>query len=103
MQEILSKLNLASTHCKKVIFCWIPSHTGIAGNEKADGQAKLASATNPSNLSSVLAKDLYTHIHIQGKKWLQNQWDGQNRNKLHYIDGKIGEKIITHSQRDSKK
>ena len=53
VQEIQSKLNLASTHCNKVTFCWIPSHTGIAGNEKADEQAKLASAITPSKLSYV--------------------------------------------------
>ena len=92
VQEIQRKLTLASTHSNKVIFCWIPAHTGIPGNEKADEQAKLASATTPSTLSSVLAKDLYAHIHIQGKKWLQHQWDSEDQNKLHFVDGKIGEK-----------
>ena len=27
-----------------------------------------------------------------GKIWLQNQWDLQDENKLHFVDGKIGEK-----------
>ena len=26
----------------KDIFCWVPSHTGIVGNEKADSAAKSA-------------------------------------------------------------
>ena len=27
---------------KDIIFCWVPSHTGIRGNEKADSAAKSA-------------------------------------------------------------
>ena len=32
-------LNIAN---KDVIFCWVPSHVGIRGNEKADSAAKSA-------------------------------------------------------------
>ena len=33
-----------------VIFCWIPSHIGIAGNEKADEAAKETVNLEPSNV-----------------------------------------------------
>ena len=32
-------LNIAK---KYIVFCWVPSHTGIKGNEKADSAAKSA-------------------------------------------------------------
>ena len=32
-------LNIAK---KDIVFCWVPSHTGIKGNEKADSAAKSA-------------------------------------------------------------
>jgi len=33
---------LAKKQAKNVILCWIPSHVGILGNEKADAAAKSA-------------------------------------------------------------
>ena len=91
-QEIQSKISSASVRNNKIIFCWIPSHCGIIGNENADKAAKQASSKITPTLEYVLAKDLYSYFHEQGNKWLQNQWDMQNQNKLHFIDGKIGEK-----------
>ena len=32
-------LNIAK---KDIVFCWVPSHTGIKGSEKADSAAKSA-------------------------------------------------------------
>ena len=36
--KIFNKFN-SLIHSKKVIFCWIPSHIGIQGNDKADSLA----------------------------------------------------------------
>ena len=37
--KLLNKFN-SMNHSKKVIFCWIPSHIGIQGNDKADSLVK---------------------------------------------------------------
>ena len=36
-------------HNKMVIFCWIPSHIGIQGNDEADSLAKAALNMVPDN------------------------------------------------------
>ena len=44
--KIFNKLN-SLIHSRKVIFCWIPSHIGIQGNDKADSLAKAAIIMTP--------------------------------------------------------
>jgi ribonuclease HI len=92
VQEIQAKLSTAFAYNNKVTFCWIPSHREILGNEYADKQAYQASQKTSPKHYPVVAKDLNAYIAEQGKKWLQNQWDAQDRNKLHFVDGEIGEK-----------
>jgi ribonuclease HI len=42
VQKIVSKYSSLSSQGKDIIFCWLPSHVGISGNEKADSAAKAA-------------------------------------------------------------
>ena len=92
-QEIQAKLSRAYGFNNKITFCWVPSHRGILGNELADKQANIASKKYAPTDLPVVAKDLNSYITKQGKKWLQNQWDFLDRNKLHIVDNEIGEKI----------
>ena len=76
-----------------ILFCWVPAHCNIPGNEHADKAAKQGSKQAASSNFFVTAKDMHAYIQAKGKKWLQNWWDGINEGrKLYHIDPKIGEK-----------
>ena len=65
---------------RKIVLCWVPSHTGISGNEHADRRAKRA-------LDQIVTKDI--KIPIQDlkrtitknidKEW-QRKWNNIHRN-----------------------
>ena len=75
--KIFNKLN-SLIHSKKVIFCWIPSHIGIQGNDKADSLAKAAINMTPCIDLKPKIKQIVT------KKW-QQLWDENPHNKLFQI------------------
>ena len=52
VQKFLKEYTLLSSSGKNILLCWIPSHTGIRGNEKADTAAKaaLSLSVTPMNL-----------------------------------------------------
>ncbi|GBL87513.1 hypothetical protein AVEN_165132-1 [Araneus ventricosus] len=65
-----------------LVFCWVPSHVGIAGNEQADSNAR--SATHFSH-EPVPVCDLKKHIKsCLQMKW-QIHWDQELNNKLRSI------------------
>ena len=45
---LLKHIELAELN--RIVFCWLPSHVGIKGNEKADIAAKSALTLNISDL-----------------------------------------------------
>ena len=49
VQAIMRFLVFLHTVHKTVIFCWLPSHIGISGNERADSAAKAALQKDVSN------------------------------------------------------
>ena len=78
-----------SSH-KKIIWCWIPSHIGVRGNERADSAAKSALDISPkaisipyTDLKPIISKFLH-------KKW-QQQWDMNINDKLFQIQPTLGE------------
>ena len=102
VQTVLERNHyIHSSTRKKVVFCWIPSHVGIKGNEMADRKAKealqgdvLRGATNTCfDFKQVINEYVY-------KQW-QLQWDMQDMNKLHFIQPKLG--LWTHGSRKSRR
>ena len=69
--KLLNKLS-SMNHCKKVIFCWIPSQIEIQGNNKADSIAKAAFNMVFDKKSKIPYTDLKPKIRqIITKKWQQ--------------------------------
>ncbi|GBN99197.1 hypothetical protein AVEN_196501-1 [Araneus ventricosus] len=80
--NVLHLLNKLASRDFNILLCWVPSHVGIVGNEKADKAAKLATA--PTNSSTPLTDfKKYTKL-LFYTKW-QRQWDTETDNKLHSV------------------
>jgi len=74
---------------KNIILCWILSHVGILGNEKADAAAKSALSL-PVTCMKLPATDMYPRITKLFDEW-QEVWDCCAGNKLHAIRPTIGD------------
>ena len=57
-QKVLEKHHDIA-ECNEIIYCWIPSHTGIVGNENVDQKAKDALNVHPTNF---LERNMYSHL-----------------------------------------
>ena len=68
---------------KEFVFCWIPGHIGIKGNEKADANAKSALTLPISNVRVPYTDFKSTISFHMGNSW-QSQWDADIFKKLHY-------------------
>ncbi|GBO20397.1 putative RNA-directed DNA polymerase from transposon X-element [Araneus ventricosus] len=80
--KILCILHFLRKEGFSIIFCWVPSHVGISGNEIADSIAKFASTFLTQDIPySDVKKSFVSHLHTT---W-QNNWDLQMNNKLHFV------------------
>ena len=90
--KIFNKLN-SLIHSKKVIFCWILSHVGIQGNDKANSLAKAAINKTPNKNIKTPYIDLKLKIKQITKKW-QQLWDENPHNKLFQIQPILKERKL---------
>ena len=80
---------------KEVLFCWIPSHVGIPGNERVDAAAKAALNKDQSDLKFPHT-DYKQYISKYTSGLWQTHWDSQVNNKLHSIHPDLGEWSKSH-------
>lgn len=87
--EITHLYNEICEQGTSVSFCWVPSHIGIPGNEKADREAKRALDMNNILQKAVDHREAKTIIKtVMRNKW-QEDWFAIRNNKLREIRNTI--------------
>ncbi|GBM35040.1 hypothetical protein AVEN_240390-1 [Araneus ventricosus] len=80
--DILALLNILQNRDFDILFCWIPGHVGIVGNNLADNAAKTASSFLQREIPCCDAKKSF--VRRLQSLW-QESWDRQTNNKLHIL------------------
>ena len=89
VQKFLKDSTILEKNGKNIILCWIPSHVGILGNEKANAAAKSALSL-PVTSMKLPATGMYPRItKLIFDEW-QEVWDCCTGNKLHAIRSTVG-------------
>ena len=89
IQDILETLNSLKASHKEIVFCWIPSHVGIQGNETVDELAKIGLELDPKQ-KKLPHTDFKPAINNMIKRLWQKRWDQTIDNKLYKIQNKLG-------------
>ena len=85
IQDILNRLASLDQAGKTVQFCWIPSHVGIPGNERADAAARRAASAPCARRLPLPARDFYPACRTFMQSQWQRAWDAQRQNKLRQV------------------
>ena len=83
IQQILKKYYYLSVS-KEIVFCWLPSHVNIRGNELADLEAKSALSLVITNFK-IPHSDFKSNIRLYINNKRQSVWETQTQNKLNEI------------------
>jgi ribonuclease HI len=73
-----------------IVYCWLPSHVGIKGNDKADRAAKMALLLEPTDFKTPYTDFKRCIKDCLRQKW-QASWNDALNNKLHAIKPTLGE------------
>ena len=92
IQQIFRKYNYLLAF-KEIVFCWLPSHTNIRGNELADLEAKSALSLSITNLK-IPHSDFKSNIHQYVMNKCQSVWEKQTENKLHGLKPDFNSKCL---------
>ena len=83
--KVQNLINECTHMHKQITFCWIPSHVGIEGNERADAAAKEAAEDAVQQVGPLPHTDYYPIYKTALKQRWQREWQNQTQNKLHSI------------------
>ena len=83
IQQILKKYYYLSVS-KEIVFCWLPSHVNICGNELADLEAKSALSLEITNFK-IPHSDFRSNIRLYINNKFQSVWETQTQNKLNEL------------------
>jgi ribonuclease HI len=72
---------ISSIYKKSVIFCWVPAHVGIQGNELVDKLAK-AAVLHPNKMNTIPYSDIKPSLVRCVRRQWQVDWHSQINNKL---------------------
>jgi ribonuclease HI len=87
--EILQLHDYLATSQYEVVFCWLPSHVGLRGNDLADAAAKSAHSSSITPMP-IPYSDSKHNINLYIKSLRQTKWDLEVHNKLHHFQPVIG-------------
>ena len=87
--KILERISTLGT-TREFVFCWIPGHIGIKGNDRADKNAKSA-LTLPISDVKVPSSDFKSAVSSNTQSSWQSQWDTDDNNKMHSVKPTLGE------------
>ena len=85
MAEVLCYIHKLLHAGATIVFIWVPSHVGLAGNSAADTAAKAAVLMPLSNLTLPYS-DYFPMIRTHVLKHWQSSWSLETENKLHAIE-----------------
>ena len=81
---------------KTLKLCWVPSHTGIQGNERADEGARSAIDSNEIENIALPYKDFYPIIKEKVREKWKDEWRRVQENKLREIKDVVCEWPSSH-------
>ena len=98
LQDIFDSYTRVIYLHKSVMFCWVPSHVGIQGNERVEWRLDL---NEPYTNIKIPYTNLLSYVKLHLRKNWQFFWDRQVQSKLHMVHPELG--LWLHSSQERRR